>query len=447
MHHVLNHHHRPVDHHSEVDRPEAHQVGRQSELLHADEGEEHGQGDYAANDQGAPNLAEEQKQHGDHQESALQKVLGHGIRGPFDEVGLIVELDDPDALGQAPVRLVDSRLDIPDHLATVAAPQHHDDAGHDLPVTVLRDPALPELAAELDTGDVPQVERPVLEIGQDDPAQILLPPYLTEPPHDVLLPIVFEVVASRDAVVLLDRLDDPVQSDAVRAQGFGVHHDVVLLHETAEGVDLGDSGHGLQLRCHQPVLDGAEFREAIPVSPNDVLIDLAEGGRDGSELGNRDALRQTARNRLDALTHDLAGEVDVGVFFELHRHRRKPEMADRAHLPNVGQPVQGRLDREADELLHFERGVSARLRDDQNLNRGHVRKRVYRYPGQGGDTADRHERNQCQSDEPLAKAPVEDAVQHRIAVPSHRGGVSIRPVPVECGITAPPRIPRSGPAP
>ena len=97
--HVLDHHDRAVHDHPEVDGAEAHEVGREPELAHPDEGEQHRERDHARHDERAADLAEQQQEHGDDEEAAFEEVRLHRVRRPPDEVGLVVEFFHADALG------------------------------------------------------------------------------------------------------------------------------------------------------------------------------------------------------------------------------------------------------------------------------------------------------------------------------------------------------------
>ena len=76
---VLDHHHGAVDHHADADRQpgERHQVGRQPDVLHQDEGDQHRQRQRDDHHHAERRFAEEQEQDDGHQHRAFdQRALG-----------------------------------------------------------------------------------------------------------------------------------------------------------------------------------------------------------------------------------------------------------------------------------------------------------------------------------------------------------------------------------
>ncbi len=71
---VLDHDHRAIDDHAEVDGSQAQQAGRDAEAQHAGEGEQHRQRDGQGHDHRRPQVAQEQEQHRDDQQAALEQV-------------------------------------------------------------------------------------------------------------------------------------------------------------------------------------------------------------------------------------------------------------------------------------------------------------------------------------------------------------------------------------
>ena len=90
-----------VDDDAEVDRAEAHQVGADPRLHHAGDGEQHRQRNHAGGDDRGADVSEDQKQHGDHQQRALDQVLLDGLDGGLDQAGAVVDRPRDDALRAA----------------------------------------------------------------------------------------------------------------------------------------------------------------------------------------------------------------------------------------------------------------------------------------------------------------------------------------------------------
>ena len=69
----------------------------------------------------------------------------------------------------------------------------------------------------------------------------------------------FDVAGADVRVVAGEGLHEVAQGEAVGDETVGVRGDVKLLHEAADGVDLGDALQIAELRAHDPVLEFAEI--------------------------------------------------------------------------------------------------------------------------------------------------------------------------------------------
>ena len=91
--------------------------------------------------------------------------------------------------------------------------------------------------------------------------------------------------------------------EAVAVEPPRVDEHVVLLRQAAPGVDLGDAPHGAQPRAHVPVVERLLRPSGRRVALDEVLVDLAEGGRHRAERrlearrGCARAPRTAARSR------------------------------------------------------------------------------------------------------------------------------------------------------
>ena len=77
------------------------------------------------------------------------------------------------------------------------------------------------------------------------------------------------------------RVDDFLLGDVEGAQAIGIEHDLVLAHHAADGGDLGDIRHRLELVLQEPVLQRAQLRQVprTALVHERVLIDPAHAGR------------------------------------------------------------------------------------------------------------------------------------------------------------------------
>ena len=261
---VLHDDDRPVDDDAEVDRAEAHQVATEPERLHADEGDEHGEGDRGRDDQPAANASEQQEQHRDDEERALREVRRHRLDGPIDQSAAVVEDIEPHAWGQRGLDLRDPRLDVFDDFAPIGADEHHDDAGDDLAAPVPGHGTLADQRREVDAADVPDPHRDAVLAGLDQHVADLLEaldPALAA--DQQLLTGTDEVAAAGGRVVALERDEELAQGDVQGAQPIGQDLDLVGLELSAEGVDLDHAGHASDLVGDEPVEDHPQLHRRV----------------------------------------------------------------------------------------------------------------------------------------------------------------------------------------
>ncbi len=378
MNHVLDHHDGSVYHHPEVDGAQAHQVGRQPKLAHADEGEQHRQWNDRGYDERAANFTEEQEQHRNHKKAAFEKVCAYRVGGAFHHVALVVEFFNLHAFRQTLVYHSNFILDRLDHFPAVAAAEHHDDTGYDFAFTVFGYATLTKLPAHTDLGYVTYINGAIPPFGDDDVFDVFGLTHESEAADDVLLAVVFEVVATRNAVVFADRIDDIPESDAERPQLSRLYRYLVLLDVSAKRVDFGNTLDRFELRSNHPVLDFPQFDQRVAVAYHHILIDLTQRCRDRTELGCGDAVGEIAGGTLEPLANHLPGEVDVGVLLKFNGYGREAELRDGAHLFYIGQAVHRGFDGEAHEALHIIRRIAAGFGDDEHLHRRNVGQRVDR---------------------------------------------------------------------
>ena len=108
-----------------------------------------------------------------------------------------------------------------------------------------------------------------------------------------------------------------------------------------------------------------------------VLVHLAQAGAQRREVGRLHAVGHVAPDELQALGHQLAGEVGVEGIVEHHRHLADAEARDAAQLMHLGQVAQGLLDGVAHELLHLQGGQGGCDGDHLHLVVGDVGHRVH----------------------------------------------------------------------
>jgi hypothetical protein len=173
------------------------------------------------------------------------------------------------------------------------------------------------------------------------------------------------LLAARDAraagvgCVGVDRVDDVVEREAVAQHLHRIEIETKLLGETAEIVDIGDAGNGLQRRDDDPVLKLGDLHQIFSVRLQRVAVDFAGGSADGIETGLVGG-GQTGVG--DFLQHLFAGKVNVALVVEQHRDQREPERAARTHAGEVRRNDELPLERSGDLLLDLLGGKAGNLR-------------------------------------------------------------------------------------
>ena len=96
-HRVLDHHDGSVDDEPEVDRTEAHQTAGDPDLHHRAEREEHRERDGCGDDERCTEVPEQDEEHHDDEDGALDEVLLHRPDRATDEVRPVIEGRESDA--------------------------------------------------------------------------------------------------------------------------------------------------------------------------------------------------------------------------------------------------------------------------------------------------------------------------------------------------------------
>ena len=98
-HDVLDHHHRAIHHHAEIQRAQRQQIGRNLPEIEADRSEQQRKRNGQRHDQGAAHVAQEQEQDDGHKDDALGQVVQHRMRRVMDQVAAIQERNNLHAPG------------------------------------------------------------------------------------------------------------------------------------------------------------------------------------------------------------------------------------------------------------------------------------------------------------------------------------------------------------
>ena len=78
-----------IDDETKVERAQAHQIGADPPLPHADGRHQHGDRDHQRRDHRGAKISEQQKQHSDDEQRALGEIRAHRRDGGVDELGAV----------------------------------------------------------------------------------------------------------------------------------------------------------------------------------------------------------------------------------------------------------------------------------------------------------------------------------------------------------------------
>ena len=354
------------------------------------------------------------------------QVDADGGQHPFDEVGAVVVVLDLDALGELLPDLVQLDLDVPDHLAGILADQHHHGAGDDLPLAVHGDDAVAERRTDPDVRHPAQQRRGAVVVdGQHGVGDVLGVLELGLAADDDLLAVALDVAAAHVGVVLLEGGQHLAQRQLEPRHLPRVEHHLVLLDLAPHRVDLDDAGDGAQPVGDDPVEQRAQLHGPVAIRLQIELVDLAEAGRDGRQLGAAVAGRDVGLGELEPLGDELAREPDVAVVAEHQGHRRQAGLADRTDLAQAGDAVHRGLDRIGEVLLDLGGGESGRGGQDGDLDVGDVGDRVDRQARHGHERRRRHEAAERQNQRALLDGYLDQSLEHlhgRSTIATVRGG-------------------------
>src|SRR5260221_10416552 len=408
--HVLDHNHGSVDDEPEIDRTHRQQVRRLAAQQHDADGEEQRERDGRGDDDGAAQIAKEDKLHHEYQHDAEDHVVQHGARGDIDQLAAVVDLFDMHP-GRQDVRAVDLRhlrLDaLYGGLALLAAP-HEDDALNDVFVPVLAANAETRLVTRGDSADVAQQHRRAVVRGQHGVADVVHRMHETDTAHHRrLLPEVHGLTADVDVAVVED-LQHLLQGEAVVDELVEIDGDVIGLGLAAPAVDVDDARHRLEAALEDPVLDGLEVHDGIAGwTDHAVAVDLADRAprRDlrcravgqGRELG-------------EPIDHPLLGLLIGEVVGELHFHVRKAEERDGSHRRDMRDTGHLDLDRDGDVALDLLGRLTRALGDDVDQRRHRIGLGFDGGLAEAADPGAEQKHQQDDHEDPLSQGECHDLV-------------------------------------
>ena len=213
--------------------------------------------------------------------------FGQRVDGAVDEARAVVRGHDADAGRQTGLQLLDLVFDAQGDGERVFTVPHHDDAPGDL-VAVLFVDAAAELRAELDGGDVLDVDGDAVVFLDDDVLDVADALDPADAADEVFGVILLDDAAADGQVAAGDGVVQLAERDAPGAQGFGADVDLVFHRQTAEHGDVGDASRGIELRDDVELVERPEFGRIERLGSarlHGVVENLSHGGRVGRQIG------------------------------------------------------------------------------------------------------------------------------------------------------------------
>ncbi len=374
---VLHHHHRRVHQHADGDgeTAEAHEVGGHVELPHQDKGAERREGQHQSDRQRRAQIAQKQHQQDQHQHDGLGQGLGDGVHGALDEIPPVVKDAGGNPFRQGGLQFRELGPHALDQLAGIGPAQPQDQALDGLVLAVVGHPAIAGDGADAHLGHVAHPHRLYRVALDHDGAHVLLGLDAALAAHQQGLLAFHQAARAVVAVILRQRLLQVLQAHALGVQAGGVGDHLEAARQSAEGVDVGDAGHGAQRRTDHPIEQGAPFHErevAALDGEHEHLAQRRGHGRDAAV----DVRGQVLPDGGQALRDLLARPVDVAALLEIHRDVGEGILGDGAQHGLVGDAQHLHLDGGSDARLHLLRGHAGGLDDDLDLGGGNVREGV-----------------------------------------------------------------------
>jgi len=178
------------------------------------------------------------------------------------------------------------------HHAPIATLEHERHGDHRLALAIAGRSADPGHGVDLDLTQLGDGDRCAARADPHDDAQEVLRPFDQPfPSNQVCFAAVLNIATAGNGVVLLQRLEDAVDRDAVGDEPRPIDHHVILLGISTLGGDLGDPRDPSQPVGDLPVEDLSDLHGSVALALYHELIDFAQARGDRSKLRRPEANR------------------------------------------------------------------------------------------------------------------------------------------------------------
>ena len=329
----LEHHDRVVEQHAHPERQpaERHDVQREPHLLHHKEGRDHRDRDGHRDHRGRPAVPEEERDHQDGEQAALPGVPHHLRDGPLDELGLVEEGGQREALGNRVLHRLQPGANALRDLDGVRVALLEDTDLDALGAALAQDHFL-VLETGADLGHVAEPHQPPLRVLHDHRADAVEGVQLVQGAHQVAGLVLVDAAAGEVHVVGRERVPDLRDGDAVGGEAALVHVHLDLADQPALDADRGDAVHRVEVLLEVllgPLADGGERLVPGDADPEDRVRGWVKPEEPGpfGVFGELDAV--------EFFPDVQSGEVHVGVPDELEGHFGGAGAGPGGHAPQA----------------------------------------------------------------------------------------------------------------
>src|SRR5665647_987926 len=262
---VLDHHDRGVDHGADGDgdAAETHDVRAQPQQIHAQIGDQHAKRQRDDRHQRAAHMQQEHHADDGDDDAFLDQSALERVDGAKDQVGAVIDRIEGDALRQAGRNFGQPVLDVLDDGERVLAEALQHDAGNNFSLAVHFGDAAALVRRQFDARDVAQQHRHAALVFHHDLLEIGEVLDVAASAHHEFGFGEFDGAAADVDIARAQRVANFRQCDAERLQPARVDHHAVLLDEAADAGDLGDALRLGEAVADVPILDAAQFRQAL----------------------------------------------------------------------------------------------------------------------------------------------------------------------------------------
>ncbi len=258
------------------------------EEVHGDEGGN--ESDRESEDRNERGTEVKQKGDGDKTDDGdfEEQIALKSFNGVVDEAGAVVAGNDFDAGRERGLEFGESFFHTVDDGESVHTVAHDDDAADGFAFTVPFGDALADVRAERNGAEVADEDGCAVLGGHWDGFEVLQRAQVAQAANHVASAGHFENAAADFVGGIANAVDDHGERNVVGAKFVGVDVYLILLNEAAHGGDFSDARNGFELKAKIPILEAAQFGEAVAMGTVDdgVFVDPACAGGVGADHGS-----------------------------------------------------------------------------------------------------------------------------------------------------------------